>query len=218
MLVGTQTEMEQYLDFDNLPPVGRKWHEEHEVADLIEEGRRRLSRRGLMGVALAAPFSIFLPRAAEAATNFLYEGAGSFGVGVANVLTTELNSLANSSANVLSTLGAALQNTNARLYADFEYVAGGTSSPVTGAFIEVWQLLSVDGGTNYEDGSATVAPGRAADFTIKIRAGTSITPRAGSSKVPMPPAFWKGIARNQTGVTLAASSNLIRYALYTVQF
>src|SRR6185312_8574194 len=137
MLAGTQTEMEQYLDFDNLPPVGRKWHEEHEVADLIEEGRRRLSRRGLMGVALAAPFSIFLPRAAEAATNFLYEGAGSYGVGVANVL---------------STLGAALQNTNARLYADFEYVAGGTSSPVTGAFIEVWQLLSVDGGTNYEDG------------------------------------------------------------------
>lgn len=152
------------------------------------------------------------------ATNFLWSGAGAYSVSVANWLTTELNSLASSAANTLSTLGAAFQNTNAMLYADIEFVAGGTLSPAAGAFIELWLLRSLDGGSTYEDGSASVAPGRPADAFINVRAGTTITPRAGSSGLILPPGFYKPIVRNQSGVTLPASGNLVRFAMYTEQY
>jgi hypothetical protein len=150
--------------------------------------------------------------------NFVWEGSGVYGVAVANWLTTELNTLANSAANVLSTLGAAFQNTTGRQFADVEFLAGGTLTPVAGAFIELWLLRSLDGGTNYEDGSATVAPGRPADVVIPVRAGTTITPRGGQSGVWMPPGFYKPIVRNQTGVALPATANLIRFALYSAAY
>lgn len=151
-------------------------------------------------------------------TNFLWAGSGAYSVSVANWLTTELNSLAASSGNTLSTLGAAFQNTNSMLYADVEFLAGGTLTPTAGAFVELWLLRSLDGGSTYEDGSATVAPGRPADLFISVRAGTTITPRAGGSGIILPPGFYKPIARNQVGATLPASGNLIRFAMYTEQY
>lgn len=151
-------------------------------------------------------------------TNFLWSGAGSYGLSVTNLLTTELNSLANSSGNTLSTLGAAFQNTGGWLYADVEFVAGGTYTPTANGFIELWLLRSLDGGANYEDGSATIAPGRLADIIIPVRAGTTITPRAGNSGLTLPPAWYKPLARNQTGPTLPSASNLIRLAGYTQQY
>lgn len=151
----------------------------------------------------------------EAAANALWSGAGVYSLARTTWLSTELNSLANSSANTLSTLGAAFQNTAAWLYYDTEFLAGSTLTPAAGAFIELWQLRSLDGGTNYEDGSASVAPGRPADITILVRAGTTITPRSGASRGILPPAFYKPIARNQTGVSLPASGNVISYVGYT---
>lgn len=152
------------------------------------------------------------------ATNFLWSGAGAYSLAVGNWLTTELNALAASSANVLSTLGAAFQNTGGWLYADVEFVAGGTMTPVAPAFGELWLLLSLDGGTNYEDGSATVAPGRPADLILPVRAGTTITPRAGASRLILPPGFYKPLFRNQLGASLPATSNLVRFAAYTQQY
>lgn len=150
--------------------------------------------------------------------NFLWSGAGVYTGSAANWLTTELNALATSTANVLSTLGSAFQNTAALIYCDAEFVSGSTITPLAGGFIEVWLLRSLDGGTAYEDGSATIAPARPADIIIPVRAGTTITPRAGSAGVLLPPGVYKPIARNQTGVTLAATSNVIRFAGYTEQF
>lgn len=180
--------------------------------------RRELFRFGGMAAAAAGVALAMRPTEAEAATNFLWEGAGTYGVSVANLLTTQLNALANSTGNVLSTLGGATQNTTGRIYADVEFVAGGTFSPTAGGFIELWLLRSLDGGSTYEDGSATVAPGRAPDIVIPVEAGTTITPRNGASGLVLPPAFFKPLARNQTGATLPASGNLIRFALYTEQF
>ena len=181
-----------------------------------------LSRRDLMRVAWLLPagwaLNALLPRQALAATNFLYEGAGAYGVAVANILTTQLNSLASSSGNTLSTVGSSIQNTTARLYADVEFVAGGTFTPTAGAFVELWLLRSLDGGSNYEDGSSSAAPGRPADITALVRAGTTITPRAGASGLRVHPGFAQPIARNQTGASFPASGNLIRWALYTVQY
>jgi len=149
------------------------------------------------------------------ASDFLWEGGGTYGVAVANLLTTELNSLAYSAGgNTLSTLGNAFQNTNARIYCDIEFLAGGGITTAAGAFLEVWFLRALDAGSNYEDGTAALAPGRGADVIIPVRAGTNITPRAGMSQVVLPPGYFKPIARNQV-TTLPASSNIVRYALYS---
>jgi hypothetical protein len=148
------------------------------------------------------------------AAEFLWENAGAYGVAVTTLLTTELNSLGFSSANTLSSIGNAFQNTNARLYCDIEFLAGGGITTAAGAFLEVWFLRSLDGGTNYEDGTSSLAPGRGADVIIPVRAGTNITPRAGMSMVVLPPGFFKPIARNQV-TTLPASSNVVRYAAYS---
>lgn len=152
------------------------------------------------------------------ATNFLWSGAGAYTGAVSNWLSTELNALGNSAANTLSTLGGAFQNTGGLIMADVEFLAGGTMTPTAGGFIELWLLRSLNGGTNYEDGSATAAPGRPADAIIPVRAGTTITPRAGFSGLILPPGFYKPIVRNQTGVSLPATTNVIRFATYTEQY
>lgn len=172
----------------------------------------------LSALAAGAAALALVPTQAEAATDFLWEGAGTYGLAVTNWLSTELNSLASSAANTLSTLGAAFQNTTGRVYADVEFLAGGTFTPTTAAFIELWLLRSLDGGTNYEDGTAAIAPGRAPDLVIPVRTGTTITPRGGGSGLILPPGFYKPIARNQTGATLPASGNIIRFAAYSQQY
>lgn len=149
-------------------------------------------------------------------TNFLWAGAGAYSAGPTNLLTTELNSLAITNLNTLSTLGAAFQNTGGWIYADVEFI-GASAAFGVGAFMELWLLRSLDGGTNYEDGSATSAPGRAADIIIPVRNVTAAM-RSGASGLILPPGFFKPIARNQTGVALAASANSIRYSLYTQQY
>lgn len=147
-----------------------------------------------------------------------------YSVAIFNLLTTELNSLANSNANVLSTLGATFDNTKGGGGAsdgdtnmDVEFLAGAGFSP-TGGFIELWMLRLADG-TNTPDGSSTIAPGRPADLVIPVRGGTTITPRAdvGWPSLVLPPGKYKPIARNQTGATLPASGNLIRGRPYSLQ-
>ena len=178
--------------------------------------RRNLFRLGALAAGAAAV--ALLPKEAEAATDFLWEGAGSYGVAVANIMTTQLNALASSNANTLSSLGSAIQNTTGRIFADVEFLAGGTFSPLAGGFIELWFLRSLDGGSNYEYGGSSAAPGRAADIIIPVPAGTSITPRCGASGLILPPGYYTPLVRNQTGATLPTTSNLIRFALYSEQY
>jgi hypothetical protein len=63
-----------------------------------------------------------------------------------------------------------------------------------------------------------VAPGRAPDIVIPVRAGTTITPRAGAQGLILPVAYYKPILRNQTGAALPASGNLIRFTAYSEQY
>ena len=148
------------------------------------------------------------------AADFLWEGAGSYGVAVTTLLTTELNTLAFSAGgNVLSSIGNQFQNTNSRVYCDVEFLAGASMTTAAGSFIELWFLRSLDG-TNYELGSSTQAPGRGADVIIPVQAGTAITPRAGMPLVVLPPSYFKPIVRNQV-TTLPSSGNQVRYALYS---
>ncbi len=148
------------------------------------------------------------------AADFLWEGSGSYGIAVTTLLTTELNSLVTSAGgNTLSSLGNQFQNTNSRIYCDVEFLAGAGVTTAAGSFVELWFLRSLDG-TNYELGSSTQAPGRYADVIIPVQAGTNITPRGGQSMVVLPPSYFKPILRNQA-VTLPASGNQVRYALYS---
>lgn len=176
-----------------------------------------LTKRGFLRSSMITML-LGVPTAANAVTNFLWSGAGSYDAGPTTLLSTELNSLVNSNSNSLSTLGAAFQNTSAWELADAEFLPGAAITPVAGAFMELWLLRSLDGGTNYAFGSATAAPARPADITIPVPAGTSITPRADEPGLVMPPSFYKPIARNQTGVTLPASGNIIRLSFYTQQY
>ena len=151
------------------------------------------------------------------ATNFLWGGAGAYLAGPTSWLTTELNSVAASSANVCSTLGAAFQNTASYIYADAEFVFGASVTITANAFLEVWLLRSIDGGTNYETGDATHAPPRAPDAVLPVFAGTG-TFRCGFSGMILPPAFYKPLLRNQTNISLPSASNILRFSAYTEQY
>jgi hypothetical protein len=132
----------------------------------------------------------------------------------ANLLTTELNSLGNSSTTTLSTIGAAIDNTsNLFQFADVEFLAGGTYTPTAGGFLELWLVMTLDG-TNYEDGSSSIPPGRPADIIIPIRNGTTITPRNTARGLLLPPALFKPLVRNQSGAALPSSGNTLRYRAY----
>ncbi|HTZ79062.1 MAG TPA: hypothetical protein VMC10_14190 [Stellaceae bacterium] len=137
--------------------------------------------------------------------------------GATTLLSSELNSLANSSAGTLSATGAVVAATG-HLYGFVEFMAGASYTPTANGFIELWLLQSIDG-SNFEDGSATVAPARVADAIIPVRAGSSIAPRANAGLPPLvlPPGSYKPIARNQTGAALPSAGNLIRIAFADVQ-
>ncbi|HEY1505776.1 MAG TPA: hypothetical protein VGF92_15835 [Stellaceae bacterium] len=144
---------------------------------------------------------------------------------VFNLLSTELNSLANSSTTTLSTLGAAFDNSVSGagasfgdIYADVEFIAGAGYSPTAGGFIELWLLRTLNAGTNYEDGSSSIPPARPADIIIPVRNGTTITPRAGMPGLILPPGAYKPLARNQSGATLPSTGNIIRIRPYSEQY
>lgn len=129
-----------------------------------------------------------------------------------NGLTTELNALG---VGNLSAAGTAIDNSAGQkaIFADLEFLAGGTFTPVTGAYMAVWFLRSIDG-TNYEDGSATVTPPRAPDAIIPITIGTAITPRNNRPQVVVPPGKFKVLAQNKTAAILPATGNVIKLGLY----
>lgn len=127
------------------------------------------------------------------------------------LLGNELSALGN---NALSAAGIVIQS-DGSLYFDVEFVAGAAFSPTDKGAIDVWMLRSLDG-TSYEDGSSSVTPPRDADAIIPVRGGTSITPRAGYPRQRLPVGYYRGLARNRTGVPLPANS-VIRIATYSEQ-
>lgn len=149
-------------------------------------------------------------------TNFLSSG---YLTSASDILTTELNSLASSTSNTLSSAGSAIDNsTNKYIWYDVEFLAGGTYTPTAGGFLELWLLRTLDG-TNYEDGSSTIAPARRPDVIIPVRAGTTITPRAGGQgRLILPPGLSKPIVRNQSGATLPSSGNKVTIRPHTVAY
>lgn len=131
---------------------------------------------------------------------------------IATLLSTELNSLAN---NAMSAASAAYASGGGYLLAEVELLATFGTAPTANTGVALWFLRAIDG-TNYEDGSATVTPARAADVVLPVRAVT--TAQRTRRVVLIPPGTFKGLAMNDgTGQALAATGNIIRLLPLTYQ-
>lgn len=130
---------------------------------------------------------------------------------IASILTTELNSLANSSNTAAS---SEIDNTtDLNLYHDLTLtVAAQGSARSAGATITVYLIMALDG-TNYDDVDATTAEVAA---VFPLDAATTAR-QATRRDIPIPPGKFKYFIRNSTGQALAASGNLLEYRAHNVE-
>lgn len=125
------------------------------------------------------------------------------------VLTTELNSLANAAR---SAVGTEIDNgTNLDQYGKVEIVLGSLAS-VAGGTLTLY-MVTAPGGTNYEDGSATVDPGAHTIVAVMGVNAATAAKRIMSPVFPMQPGKSKFILRQDLGVAFAATGNTV--TLYT---
>ena len=122
-----------------------------------------------------------------------------------NILTTELNSLAN---DAYSAVGPAFDNTSNLDQFAWVEVNLASLNPTTGAFITLFLVQSLDG-TNYEDEPSSTLPGyHAIRAVIPIKTG-SATKRAISDMFRIPPGHFKPVLRNDCNVAFGASGNTV---------
>jgi hypothetical protein len=153
-------------------------------------------------------------------TDFLYDpGTNGLIVSPLNLLTTELNSLANGN-TVLSSVGGSSgkftqANTGSALLGGVYFTAGGAFTPATGGCLFGWFVRSPDGGSNYERIVTNTANPRPPDFTIPLFTAAYASGDIGwclDPKVRLPPEDFKVLIQNAPGVTLPASGNTIKLA------
>jgi hypothetical protein len=110
-------------------------------------------------------------------------------------------------------------STTLHLFMDLELELGAAAWAV-GGFFEIYLVEALDG-TTYDTGSTTVLP--AADNLVAA-IGTHGNASALSSQaiqisrnlIVIPPAKFKLLWRNQSGVTTAATGNAMRYRLHSL--
>lgn len=130
---------------------------------------------------------------------------------IQTLLSSELDSLANNSNAVHSTN---VTFTSAGfLRAELELVASYSVAPTANTCVLVWLLREVDS-TNYEDGGASVTPGRPPDAVFPLRSVT------GAQRIivliDLPPGAVKPLLRNDgTGQAMASSGNTLKVRPFT---
>lgn len=127
-----------------------------------------------------------------------------------NVLSTELNALANAGR---SSAGTEIDNaTNLDMWGKFELNVTFATAPVAGGYVEIYAVTAPDG-TNYEDGSNSVdpGPGKLID-RISLRESTTAQRRTGRM-FPLEPSKTKFILLNGSGQAFPASGSTL--TLYT---
>lgn len=124
-----------------------------------------------------------------------------------SLLTTGLNSLANGSRAVSSTVAD-----NRDLYGDFELVVTFGSAPSADAPVYLYFLEAPDG-TNLEDGSTSVTPSAAPDVIFTVRAVTSAQ-RVVRPRIPLPNGDYAVLLVNASGQAMAASGNTVKMWTY----
>ena len=129
----------------------------------------------------------------------------------ANVLTTELQSLADGTASAAS---SAIDNSsNLYGFADVSLVIGNAASDPTstGARWEIHLLPRLADGSTYADITASTRVG-----TIIVTTGDSVK-NGMLSRVPIPPGFFKWAATNRMGVTSHSSGHTMAHRLYDMK-
>lgn len=139
-----------------------------------------------------------------------------------NYLTTELNSLANATTDLGSTV---IDNqTDLNVYMDLELtLASFDLSAQTAPSVDIYIIESVDGGTDYD--TATDAVSAAASYpasdkllcSFALRLGTGAEAKtAVKSGLVIPPSKFKLLLLNRTGAAFASSGNVLAYRTYNV--
>ena len=125
-----------------------------------------------------------------------------------DLLTTELNSLANDGA----VLSAEINNSSTRdvMLKVQAQLASVDLSAQTGPGVIIRLIESIDGGTVYEDNDDT-----SYGITLPVEASNQAHVRIGDLYIP--PGYFKLEVVNKTGVAFASSGNVLSYAPYTTE-
>jgi len=123
-----------------------------------------------------------------------------------NVLSTELNSLADGSR---TNAGTEYDNSsNLETYGMLEMNVTFGTAPDSTATVTIYMVTAPDG-TNYASGSSTVAPGYHTEvLTLQVQASTSAQ-RLISKPFMIPPTKQKYILENNTGQAFPASGSTV---------
>lgn len=143
-------------------------------------------------------------------------GTGSL-TSPANLLTTELNSLG-STAGVISSVtnsGIYDNQTNLDLYGDL-ILHLASLSPTAGAHLDLYILVSTDGGSSFPTGSAAILPNQPDQLwrTIMLDTTAATAQDIVIRKVDLPPQKFKVYLVNTSGVALNASGNYVKIETY----
>jgi hypothetical protein len=123
-----------------------------------------------------------------------------------NVLTTELNSLADVA---FSGVGTELDNTANLDEFAIAQIDLASLNPTTGAFLQLFVAVAPDG-TNYDDAPSSTNPGsHQLVATVALQTG-SATKRVVTKPFKLPPTKMKFVLKNESNVALAAASNTVK--------
>lgn len=130
---------------------------------------------------------------------------------VANILTTEMNSLGNTANSAAS---STIDNTsNLDLYHDLTLnIAAQGSARSAGASVVVYLIMALDG-TNFDAVNENTAEVVAVFPLDAATTARQLTRR----DIPIPPGLFKYFVRNITGQLLASSGNVLEYRAHSVE-
>lgn len=139
-----------------------------------------------------------------------------------NLLSTELNSLANGN-TALSSVGGSSgvfdqSNTGGALWGIVSFIAGGAVTPAAPNYIAGWFNTKADNSA-YEKTVSNATQQRTPDFVVPLiaaaYASSDVSMSNGLVRIPAVP--FKVIIWSQVGATLPASGNLIKLGMVEVQ-
>lgn len=159
------------------------------------------------------------------ATNFLEaSGTNGFIATPFNLMSTELNTLANNSSALSSVGGSSgifnLASFANAIWCEVYFVSGGTFTPAAPNSIYGWFLFSPDGGSTFEKVVSNTDVNRSPDFIIPLivaaHAVGDIVQASGLVRVP----WWsnKVFVNSHAGNSLPATGNLIKAAPVAIQY
>lgn len=133
--------------------------------------------------------------------------------GVTTVMTTELDAIAATTGKAITAV--ALDNSvDLDLFADVELTVDFVSAPTAGGVVELYLLPSIDGGTVYPDGSATVLPQSllyVGGFAVRAVTTVQVMVLRG---IPLPPGLFYYVIQNTTSQAFPATGSTLRHNTY----